>query len=241
MTPIKKQTTDPRWGAYAEGLVAGKFRKPRSGKNNDEAHPPIHPVRAAVNLEGDEKKLFEFIARRFLACCSDEAKGSGTTVTMIIGGESFTATGLVVLERNYLEVYPFENWSGCVIGRFTVGQRVGPSVLRLQEGATTKPELLTEADLIGVMDKAGIGTDATIHEHIKKILERDYANKDGDHFLPTVLGMALVKGYDKMDIEISLSKPDLRALMERNMKLICNGEKGKDQVIREVGEMYRHA
>jgi DNA topoisomerase-3 len=93
MPLIQSQTEDPRWGGYATGLVNGKFRKPRKGKNNDQAHPPIHPVRAATNLEGDEAKLFEFITRRFLACCSDAAKGHTTSVKIEVAGETFSTSG----------------------------------------------------------------------------------------------------------------------------------------------------
>jgi len=41
-----------------------------------------------------EKKVYEFITRRFLACCSDDAKGSETIVTINIAGELFTANGM---------------------------------------------------------------------------------------------------------------------------------------------------
>ena len=41
--------------------------------------------------------------------------------------------------------------------------------LDIKEGKTTAPPALTESDLISLMDKNGIGTDATIHEHIKNI------------------------------------------------------------------------
>jgi len=43
-----------------------------------------------------EKKVYEFITRRFLACCSDDAKGSETIVTINIAGELFTANGIYV-------------------------------------------------------------------------------------------------------------------------------------------------
>ena len=90
---IAAQTQDSRWGSYAQGLLDGKFRKPRKGKHNDQAHPPIHPVRAATNLEGEENKIYEFIVRRFLGCCSEAAKGQTTNVVVEVAGETFTTSG----------------------------------------------------------------------------------------------------------------------------------------------------
>lgn len=46
----------------------------------------------------------------------------------------------------------------------------------MREGRTTAPELLTEAELIALMDKHGIGTDATHAEHISKIIDRGWLN-----------------------------------------------------------------
>jgi DNA topoisomerase-3 len=210
---IEKQVQDSRWGQYAQNLINGGFCKPRKGGQDDQAHPPIHPVRGDSTLQGEEKRLFEFITQRFLACCSEAAKAHETTVQLNIADETFTLKGLTILERNFLDVYPFEKWSGNHIPEFKLGEKLSPTVLEMTSGFTTKPLMLTEADLIGLMDKSGIGTDATIHEHIKKILERDYANKDDGYFYPTTLGMALVSGYDNMDIEIPLSKPELRSFV----------------------------
>jgi DNA topoisomerase-3 len=40
------------------------------------------------------------------------------------------------------------------------------------QGQTQPPPRLTEASLIGLMERHGIGTDATVAEHINKQLER---------------------------------------------------------------------
>lgn len=40
------------------------------------------------------------------------------------------------------------------------------------DGKTSAPNLLTEAELIAMMDKHGIGTDATHAEHINTVMER---------------------------------------------------------------------
>ena len=85
-----------------------------------------------------------------------------------------------------------------------------PSYLLLNSGKTEPPKLLTESDLISLMEKNEIGTDATIADHINKILERNYAYKTGNYFNPSTLGIALVLGYDEIGFNSSLSKPFLR-------------------------------
>ena len=65
-------------------------------------------------------------------------------------------------------------------------------------GHTTPPAAISESDLIGEMDRNGIGTDATIAAHIKTIQVREYALKNHQgHFIPTNLGLALVEGNEK--------------------------------------------
>ena len=147
----------------------------------------------------------------------------------------------MVLERNFLDVYTYEKWSDSYLPNFQEGEQFHPTRLEMSNGRTCAPQMLSEADLIAIMDRNGIGTDATIHEHIKKIQEREYVNKEGIYFFPTTLGMALVKGYDSMDMNLSLSKPFLRSQMENNMKRICDGQKTKEQVVQESIEMYKGA
>lgn len=225
----------PRLGPYAQKLMDGAFRWPRSGKNNDKAHPPIHPTKEAADLSGAEAKVYEFIVRRFLACCSDDAKGAETIVLARIGDEEFRARGIIVEALNYLEIYTYESWTDQVIGSFAVNELLEPSRLELVEGTTTAPKLLSEPELIGTMDKNGIGTDATIHEHIKKIIERTYVVKNREsRFHPTNLGLALVLGYDQVGLEESLTKPKLRATLEANLMAICEGRARKEDVLREM-------
>lgn len=70
-----------------------EFEKPRNGKKSDHAHPPIHPTAYAGHLTGDEKRVYEFVTRHFLACCSKDALGFQTTMEVAFGGEIFVATG----------------------------------------------------------------------------------------------------------------------------------------------------
>jgi hypothetical protein len=66
-------------------------------------------------------------------------------------------SGLVVLDRNYLVVYTYDKWNSKELPEFEQGEEFRPSVCELNEGVTSKPNLLTEADLVSLMDKNGIG------------------------------------------------------------------------------------
>ena len=283
---VEKQTQDNRWGTFAQNLVNGAFKQPRQGRNDDKAHPPIHPVAycAPANLNDQEKRVYEFVTRRFLACCSDDAQGQSTDVDISYGSEAFSAHGVVVVARNYLDVYPYENWTNSTtLPKFALHEEFEPTEAMMNEGKTAAPSFLTEPDLIALMDANGIGTDATMAEHIKKIKDREYVHTRpkggsaiGNHapaparggrggrgaragrggrgaaagagggggggleeFIPSVLGVALVDGYDKMGHEISLSKPFLRKEMELKMKDICEGRLAHDVMRRESLIQYK--
>jgi DNA topoisomerase-3 len=261
---ITKQTPNGTWGAFAQNLIGGAFSRPRAGRNDDHAHPPIHPVNYVEphSLSDEERRVYEFVVRRFLACCSEDAKGESSTVELTYGPETFTASGLIVLQRNYLDVYPYDKWESTrQLPKFTLHETFTPTEAKMIDGSTSPPGYLTEPELIALMDANGIGTDATMAEHIAKIKDRNYVNVrsrsgggviaadvDDDvddalptrgggrgrgrgrgrggrgggaantrgqttgvqEFIPTTLGVALIKGYDELGFEPSLSKPFLR-------------------------------
>ncbi|BGP25078.1 DNA topoisomerase [Rhodotorula toruloides] len=241
---IAQHKGDNAWGTFATNLLDNDgFERPRNGKKNDKAHPPIHPTQHVNNLTGDDKRVYDLVVRRFLACCSKNAKGLETTCEIDIAGEVFSAKGLVIRERNYLDVYVYDKWTGNHLPEFQVGEHFEPDELAFKEGLTTQPSLLTEADLVSLMDKNGIGTDATIAEHISKIIDREYVikQKEGsvEYLVPSTLGIGLVKAYDALGLENSLSKPHLRRLTEERLVQICEGKKNKADVITQSLNEYR--
>ena len=76
------------------------------------------------------------------------------------------------MQRNYLEVYIYEKWSDKEIIDYEAIAEFEPTAIDLASGETQPPPLLTEADLIALMDKHGIGTDATHAEHIETVKAR---------------------------------------------------------------------
>ncbi|XP_074027448.1 topoisomerase 3-alpha isoform X2 [Leptinotarsa decemlineata] len=237
---VEQQRDDPRWGPFAQRIINEGGPTPRQGRKSDQAHPPIHPIKLATNLTGNEQRLYEYIVRHFLACVHKDAKGFETTVIVDIANEKFTAKGLVVLEKNYLDVYIYEKWNAKEMNNYSIGDTFIPTVLDIVESSTSPPKLLTEADLIALMEKHGIGTDATHAEHIDKIKSREYVGlHENMYFVPGILGMGLVEGYNNIGLEVSLAKPVLRAEFENDLKLICDGLKNPEEVRQEQIAKYR--
>ncbi|XP_075151301.1 topoisomerase 3-alpha isoform X2 [Haematobia irritans] len=236
---VQQHTSHSIWGTFAERVMEWG-PNPRNGTKTDQAHPPIHPTKMVDNLSGNEGRVYELICRHFLACISKDAVGSETVVTITIEGEKFTANGLVIFERNYLDVYIYDKWNAKQIHKYEEGQEFEPTDITMPEGHTTAPPLLTEADLIALMEKHGIGTDATHAEHINTIKERGYIGVvDNGSLVPGVIGMGLYEGYDAM--ELVLAKPVLRAEFEEDLKKICLGEKDPKTVLKDQIVKYKEA
>lgn len=233
---VEMQTPDNRWGAFAQNVLHDG-PNPRQGKKSDEAHPPIHPTKYTQGLQGNEAKVYEFIVRHFLACCSKDAQGHETIVDIDVNGEKFVASGLRIIARNYLDVYPYENWKAKEIHSYEEGQRFHPSTVDMGESQTEAPKPLTEADLIALMEKHGIGTDATHADHIETIKNRSYVGLEGINFLPGKLGLGLVDGYDSMGF--AMSKPNLRAELEADLQRIADGTRNAGEVLAEQLRNYR--
>ncbi|MCQ2817944.1 MAG: DNA topoisomerase, partial [archaeon] len=230
----------PTMGDYCRRLLddsngAARYKNPRQGKGDDKAHPPIHPVKFddGSNLNAKEKKVYEFISRHFLGSVSPDATGTATTAELECAEEEFKATGLVINDPGYLEIYTYDKWSDNYLPEFVEGEVFqNPKEIKLSEGRTSPPNFLTESELIALMDKNGIGTDATIAEHIKTVQERKYVVQDRNYFKPTLVGCALRDAYKAMKIDIY--KPYLRAQMEKDITEVANGQKDKDNVLNEM-------
>ena len=246
---IDRQRRDPRFASFAGDLLdqpsqdPRAFCSPRAGRRDDEAHPPIHPMGDGSTLSDPRQKaVFELVTRHFLACCAKDGVGRQTLVDADVGGEKFEARGLIIDQRGWLDIYRWERWSGTQLPLLVEGQSldIAKAKLELVAGRTQPPSLLTETDLLSKMDKHGIGTDATMADHIKTVLTREYATRANDppHVLkPTPLGRALVDAYDAMGER--LNRPELRAAAEADFTSIANGKKSKDVVIAETLKTMR--
>lgn len=102
--------------------------------------------------------------------------------------------------------------------------------LDIRELRTTPPGYLTESELIGMMEKHGIGTDASIPTHIENIQKRNYVRLEtGRRLLPNKLGLVLVQGYHQIDSGLVL--PKVRSDIEGQCNRIAKGDMEKVRIL----------
>ncbi|XP_028852836.1 DNA topoisomerase 3-beta-1 isoform X2 [Denticeps clupeoides] len=237
---LRQQANNPYWSDSVKTLLAEGINRPRKGADAGD-HPPITPMRAASESElgSDGWRLYEYITRHFIATISHDCKYLQTTISFSINTESFSCSGKTLISTGYTEVMP---WQGipleealpvCERGdSFTVDE------VKLQEKQTSPPDYLTEAELITLMEKHGIGTDASIPVHINNICQRNYVTvENGRRLKPTNLGIVLVHGYYKIDAELVL--PTIRSAVEKQLNLIALGKANFHQVLQHTLDIFK--
>eukprot|EP00758_Cryptobia_borreli_P003669 Tbor_TRINITY_DN3901_c0_g1::TRINITY_DN3901_c0_g1_i1::g.824::m.824/K03165/TOP3; DNA topoisomerase III len=220
-----------QFGSYVNNLLNNGITRPKHGKDAGD-HPPITPMRLASpqELSGDQWRLYDYVVRHFIATLSPDCKIEKTKITILLGGEVFSASGKTVIDHGWTEIMKSEIKDDKMPSDIKRGDDMHLSDIRLQSGHTQPPGYLTEADLIGLMEKHGIGTDASIPTHINNICERNYCSvQAGRTLVPTKLGVVLVHGIQNIDPELTL--PMVRGRVEEYVTQIADGKAQKDEVL----------
>lgn len=149
--------------------------KPSSGVDKGD-HPPITPMKANFESSADRYgRIFDYVIQHFLATLMKPCIYETTTVTIKCGDETFTAVGKRLLDPGFTRVFA---WKGLEeeeqIPPLQKGDIVSLRDCSLNQKSTTAPGYLTESELISLMERHGIGTDASIPVHINTISARNY-------------------------------------------------------------------
>lgn len=222
---LQQQMKSSDWGTEVQELLSAGISKPRKGFDAGD-HPPITPMKAASrsDLDGDAWRLYDYITRHFIASLSPDLKYLHTTAALLIGEEKFSCSGKSLLDPGFTKLM---SWHGIsdeeTLPELKKGDVLKVVEVKLVEKQTSPPDYLTEAELITLMEKHGIGTDASIPVHINNICQRNYVTvTSGRRLVPTPLGIVLVHGYQNIDPE--LVQPHMRAAVEKQMNLIALGK-----------------
>lgn len=206
----------------------------------------------------EEKRIYDLIARRFIAVFYPECKVANTTVLGQTGQVEFKATGKQILEPGWREVYANDTQKEegeeeeKLMPVFVKGES-GPHEPRVHKGKTTPPKPYTEATLLRAMETAGkqvedeemrellkdngIGRPSTRANIIETLFRRKYIEKKKKNLFATQTGMGLI---DTIQNEL-LKSPELTGDWERKLRLIEKGEYDpavfKQELIRMVTDL----
>ena len=223
---------------YAGGIM-NCYNKPKWGVDQGD-HPPITPTNKVFKGgQGQDWKLYDFVCRHFLGTISQDAKFANTNIQFASGEHTFKINGSIVKNKGFTEITPWIRLSDKIIPEFKKGESYYLKDLQQIEGQTQPPDYLTESELITLMEKNGIGTDASMATHINNIVVRNYVtiNSKMRKQVPTQLGNSLVQGIK--DIDYELVSPDLRSNIEKNMDLIAKGQADFNSVLDSVINIFR--
>lgn len=229
------------FGGYAAMLLQRQIERPRAGTDAGD-HPPITPTPKTPNmgqLSNAESKMYDFVTRHFLATVSTSARIAKTKASFSCGTQAFSAHGSVMLDPGFTEINPWIRINDKMIPYFEKGASLKIAQVDIVKGATRAPEHLSESELITLMEKNQIGTDASMATHIHNIIQRNYAEvvTRARRIKPTPLGSALIQGYQ--DIDVELVSPELRSNIEKNVDLVAKGKKDYQSVLDTILQIFK--
>jgi DNA topoisomerase-3 len=245
---------------FIEPLLGKPIRK--SKKVFDDAkitdHHAIIPTGTKPSgLQLEEKKVYDLIARRFIAAVYPDCVVSNITVLGKAGGHEFKATGKVILEDGWRALYPKKESEKETDGdadeeqimpQFEKGERGEhrPFVLEKQ---TQPPKMLTEATLLRAMETAGkqvqdeelrelmkengIGRPSTRANIIETLFKRRYITREKKNLVPTQTGIQLIHTIQN---EL-LKSAELTGMWEKKLRQIERGEYDPKHFLAEMKEM----
>lgn len=210
---------------------------PSRGKMETTDHPPIYPTEVPKQgiLKKDEEKVYELIARRFLATLYKEGTREARHATLETGGYIFDTSGSKVVDPGWLEIYPYRKIRDIFHPDLEIGEIVKGENWRADEGETQPPKRYDMASLIKQMESLNLGTKSTRHDIIEKLQHRGFI--EGNPVRPTPLGFSLIDGI--MSVDSKISEPDMTAELEEMMTKIASGEVTEDSVVESSREMLK--
>ncbi len=211
----------PFYREYANKLLAAGSLHATRGEKEATDHPPIHPTGAGDpdKLDPQAWKLYNLVARRFMATLSDAAVIEGTRVDLDVSGERFVAKGDVVVVPGYRAIYPYGLRKDEHLPQVEEGERVRFLGAEMEAKQTQPPARYSQGRLIQEMEKLGLGTKATRHDIIQTLYDRKYIANDPVE--PTFKGRTVIDALSLYASEITT--PEMTVSLDREMDAIANG------------------
>lgn len=219
-------------------------------------HHAIIPTEQFLNLSAlspEERKLYDLIARRFIALFYPPYRYEETSLVVEAAGESFVAKGKVLIDSGWKAVYdggsyiaededdeygddfPKDDRSSRgeqSLPPLKTGDKLHVQSCKSIEQMTKPPSRYTEASLLSQMEKHNLGTPATRADIIEKLLQTDTIERKQQLLVPTGKGKQLIELVAE-----ELRSPELTAEWEKELERIARGQGNRQKFMRDIREL----
>ncbi len=243
--------------ALRQGWVRLNRRVFDNAKVSD--HSAIIPTGMAPHgLDADLQKIYDLVARRFVAVFFPPAQFEITTRITEIAGEPFKTEGRVIKDPGWMVIYGRQATTEAGTEEQLVaaaeGQETTTLTLEIRENVTKPPPRFNEATLLSAMEGAGklledeelrsamsakgLGTPATRAAIIEGLLHDAYLSRQGRELFPTPKGLSLITLLRGIGVS-SLCSPEMTGEWEAKLKQMEHGNLQRKDFMKEIREMTR--
>ncbi|MDZ4655618.1 MAG: DNA topoisomerase I [Coriobacteriia bacterium] len=226
---LKALDAVPAYHEHVQAILRRGTLTPTRGAKETTDHPPIHPTGALdpESVDTQAYRLYNLIARRFMATLSDAAVIEGTRADFDVVGQPFYARGDVVVKAGFRAVYHYGLKKDEVLPPLVEGERVAFLGAEMEAKQTQPPARFSQGKLIQEMEKLGLGTKATRHDIIQGLYDRRYVHDDPIE--PTCKGRTVIEALTTYADRITT--PDMTSELEAEMDAIVNARASREAVV----------
>ncbi len=183
--------------------------KGKKAKGAQEAHEAIRPAGTEMippeetKLKGVNLGLYELIWKRTIASQLPNAQLKQVNARISAGDAVFAASGQSVEFPGFLKVYvestddDDDKEESALLPKMKEGDLIEVTAADEKEHETKPPARYTEASLVQMMEKEGIGRPSTYASIISTIIDRGYVNKAGNALVPSFTAMIVSRLLNK--------------------------------------------
>jgi DNA topoisomerase-1 len=220
----------PLYGSQVSMLLSRGALVPNEGPMSDPAHPAIYPTGVVPRLSGLEFKVYDLIAKRFLATFGDPAVTERTDVLINVNDHAFLAEGRTAIYDGWMALYrPYVSIEQSTLPPLQQGDILSNKQVTMEEKFTQPPWRYSQASLLGKMEDERIGTKATRADTIATLFKRNYIAAKKGGIEATDLGFAVIESM--REHVPAIVSTDLTRSMEEQLEKVEQGSQDPADVI----------
>jgi DNA topoisomerase III len=261
LKPIASLVGNHREYARAAAYVTGLDVLPLGRVVNDAKvtdHHAIIPTRAEHRVDrmsDDDRRVYDLVARRFLAVFHPDAVFENTRLETTVGEHVFRTRGRLLVEPGWRGVYgeglderagDDDEGADQQLPKLAQGEDVRTLEVAAAEKETKPPRRYSDASLLAAMETAGklvdddelreamkdsgIGTPATRAAIIERLIDVGYIEREGRSLVCTEKGLSVIQLLG----EHALTSPSLTGDWEHRLGRIEEGEEQRERFMRDI-------